>query len=289
MKKDIDRYCGTKRIAVLITCYNRKDHTLGCLECLFKNQPPVGFSLEAFLVDDGSTDGTSQAIRNAYPDVNIIQGDGSLFWNGGMRMAFSAAIQQGFDYYLWLNDDTKLYDDTLSRMLATEKLAREEHNAEVIVVGATRDPEGDRQTYGGLVAVDRWKPLKFSFVKISEQYSVCDTMNGNCVLIPKSVVDVIGNLDKAFVHAMGDIDYGLRAKRAGFLVVAMAGYAGECSQNCLANTHIDVSLGRMERFKKVSSNKELPLKSWYVFTKRNAGVMWPVYFAWPYVKVLLGR
>jgi len=277
------------RISALITCHNRKSQTLACLASLFNNNLPDEHSLEVLLVDDGSTDGTAQAVRDAYPDVNIIQGDGSFFWNGGMRVAFSAALQQGFDYYLWLNDDTVLYSDTLSRMLATEKLATEEHNTAVIVAGSTRDMESGSHTYGGLVVADRWKPLKFSLVEISEEYSVCDTMNGNCVLIPGSVVDVVGNLDSAFVHAMGDIDYGLRARKAGFLVVTMAGYAGVCSQNGLANTHVDTSLGRMERLEKVRSHKELPLKSWFVFTRRNAGMLWPIYFIWPYVKVLLGR
>ena len=50
----------TKNIAVLITCYNRKDKTLLCLESLFKQQGlGIDFSLAVFLVDDGSTDGTA--------------------------------------------------------------------------------------------------------------------------------------------------------------------------------------------------------------------------------------
>ena len=64
--------------------------------------------LNVYLVDDGSTDGTSEAVKKNFPQVNIIKGDGTLFWNGGMRVAFSKAMESEHDYYLWLNDDTIL-------------------------------------------------------------------------------------------------------------------------------------------------------------------------------------
>ena len=88
------------KIAVLITCHNRKAKTVACLHALFANDLPKDYSLEIFLVDDGSTDGTEQAVRGRYPKVNIIKGDGNLYWNGGMRVAFADAIEQGFDIFL---------------------------------------------------------------------------------------------------------------------------------------------------------------------------------------------
>lgn len=42
-------------------------------------------------------------------------------------------------------------------------------------------------------------------------------MNGNCVFIPSEIVNAIGNLDPIFSHAMGDIDYGLRAQKKGLI------------------------------------------------------------------------
>jgi hypothetical protein len=36
----------------------------------------------------------------------VLGGDGSLFWNGGMRLAYADAMRSDFDYYLWLNGDT---------------------------------------------------------------------------------------------------------------------------------------------------------------------------------------
>ena len=47
-----------KTIAVLLTCHNRKVKTISCLKSLYEATLPKGFSLEIFLVDDGSVDGT---------------------------------------------------------------------------------------------------------------------------------------------------------------------------------------------------------------------------------------
>src|SRR5437879_10926345 len=65
----------------------------------------------------------------------------------------------------------------------------------------------------------------------SVSYIDCDTMNGNCVLIQRSVVPRLGNLDHHFTHSMPDLDYGLRAKRAGCSVSVAPGYVGDCVTN----------------------------------------------------------
>src|SRR5450759_4701317 len=106
------------RLAVLMACHNRVANTRDCLMAL-KNQQPSGVTVDVFLVDDGSTDGTAQAVRKVYPDATIIQGDGNLYWCGGMRLAFAQAIQKSYDFYLWLNDDTHLEEDAFLRIFQT--------------------------------------------------------------------------------------------------------------------------------------------------------------------------
>ena len=103
-------------VAVLLTCHNRKFQTLQCLESLFLQQRlNVDFRIEVFLVDDASTDGTAYETRIQYPEVNIIQGNGNLYWNRGMRLAWeTAASKNKYDYYLWLNDDTFLKPNAIN-------------------------------------------------------------------------------------------------------------------------------------------------------------------------------
>jgi GT2 family glycosyltransferase len=278
-----------KNIAILMSCHNRKEKTIACLDALFQNKLPNGFALEVFLVIDGSSDGTGEAVRNKFSRVRIINGDGNLYWGGGMHLAYSTAMKQKFDYYLWLNDDTVLFNNALSKMLITSMETSNGHCNKAIIVGATQDEIGGVTTYGGLVKGGWWRPLKLNLSTSLDEPVNCDTMNGNCVLIPSFVSKKLGNLDEAFLHAMGDIDYGFRARKAGFAILAMPGYAGLCSRNSLTNTHADKSLSKVLRWKQITSYKELPIRAWFTLTKRHTGILWPIYFLWPYLKVLLGR
>lgn len=275
------------RIATLFTCHNRKAKTLACLEALFQNLLPEGYTLDVFLVDDGSADGTEQAVRGHYPQVNIIKGDGSLYWNGGMRVAFAAAMGKGFDYYLWLNDDTLLYPTALNSLIATSCELQDKYGKSVIVVGSTQDENDGRLTYGGVIRPNKWKTLFFKLVTPKDMPIECETMNGNCVLIPREIAKVVGNLEKKFAHAMGDQDYGLRARNAGFSVWVMAGFAGTCSRNAVTGSFNDTSLPVTVRLRKMMQPKGLPLSSWRIFTQRHAGILWPLYWLWPYAKVML--
>ena len=275
------------RIASLITCHNRKAKTRACLDALFQNALPEDYSLNVFLVDDGSADGTELAVRERYPQVRVINGNGSLYWNSGMRVAFAAAIEKGFNYYLWLNDDTLLYPSAIETLIATAQDLQTKQGKSVIVVGSTQDANDGHLTYGGLIRPHTWKATTFTLAAPRDVPVECETMNGNCVLIPCEVAQAVGNLEPKFAHAMGDLDYGLRARYAGFSVWAMVGFAGTCSNNAATGSFNDASLPAAVRLSKMMQPKGLPPSSWRVFTQRHAGILWPIFWLWPYVSILL--
>ena len=186
--------------------------------------------LRVFLVDDGSTDGSGQAVHDAYPDAEIIRGTGDLYWCGGMRLAFDRAqASADHDYLLWLNDDTLLGADTLVRMVSLHRRLVEGRSQDAIVVGSIVDPITGQPTYGGLRRIG---PLPFTrTLKPSDQPQRCHTLHGNCVLVPSAIAESLGNLDEALTHGRGDIDYGLRAARHGFEVWTCPGIAGTCVGN----------------------------------------------------------
>src|SRR6266511_1183816 len=82
---------GGPRVAAVMAAYNRRELTLACLRSL-RAQPAPGVTLDAFVLDDASTDGTGQAIAAEFPEAALLRGTGRLYWNGGMRTAFGAAI-----------------------------------------------------------------------------------------------------------------------------------------------------------------------------------------------------
>ena len=106
-------------LAVLITCHNRRAKTIKCLKALFNQADTKNIRIKVFLVDDGSTDKTSNEVMALFPEVVIIQGDGNLFWARGVALAWKESLKSKeiFDYYLWLNDDTFLYNTAIKQLL----------------------------------------------------------------------------------------------------------------------------------------------------------------------------
>ena len=267
------------RVAAVMTVYNRRDLTLACLGSLRAQQVP-GVRIDTFVVDDASTDGTAEAIQEEHPDTVLLRGDGNLFWNGGMRRAFGAALERGYDHYLWMNDDVELDDGAVRRLLATyEELGRRGHEA-AIVVGSMRHPETGALTYGGVVRPSRLRPLQFRLVPPSDEPRPTDTMNGNCVLVPRAVTDKIGNIDPAYRQKLGDFDYGLRARAAGCSVFVAPGTFGTCATHPPRTA--TATLG--EEFRRLYSIKELPPRPWATFTRRWSGPLWPLYWLSPYLR-----
>jgi GT2 family glycosyltransferase len=275
------------RLAALIACHNRKEKTLACLEAVYKNNLPIDCSLQVILVDDGSTDGTADAVRVQYPAVEIILGDGKLYWNKSMHRAFARAMDVGFDAYLWLNDDTMLYPNAIDMLLRVACTIKNHSRAEAIIVGTTQDPDNARPTYGGLVRSSSFKRFSYTLTVPTDHPIECHTMNGNCVFVPNSVAQRVGNLEPNFAHAMGDTDYGLRATNAGVKIFVAPAYVGTCAHNSVVGSFNDLSLPAPKRWEKIMSIKGLPPRSWWIFTRRHGGLLALIYWAWPYVRLWL--
>ncbi|KHJ38168.1 glycosyl transferase family 2 [Pedobacter glucosidilyticus] len=231
-------------IAVLITCHNRKSKTLQCLKNLFEQ---VGinsdFNIEVFLVDDASTDGTGHAVKEAFPDVNIILGNGNLYWNRGMHKAWTVAVsKKDFDYYLWLNDDTFLFDEAIKNLLEATDLTQD--NA--VICGCTFSTELQKISYGGNSEDGK---LLLPNGLLQESY----TFNGNVVLIPQFVYHKVGILDARFPHSIGDYEYALRIRKNNFKSFITKKYIGNCEGSDKLPDWCSPSLPLIKRIKSLYS------------------------------------
>jgi GT2 family glycosyltransferase len=264
------------KIAALLTCFNRKEKTLCCLRSLSSQQPKRN-DLNYVVVDDGSSDGTGEAVKRDFPDALLIRGDGSLYWCGGMRVAWSRAAEHDPDYYLMVNDDTLLHPDALDVLLRIAP----DPNERVIAVAAICDPNTGEATYGGHLHGS-------GLIVPNGVVHACDTLNGNAVLVTRAVFRAIGMLHGAYSHSMGDLDYGNLARRNGIPILQSGHFLGTCPRNSSDNTWMDRSLGRVERLRLLRSKKGLPFLEWMTFNRRNSGWTWPCKTISPYVRVLLG-
>jgi len=250
------------KIAALLTVHNRCQLTLACLSSLFEQVLPTDFVIQVYLVDDGSSDGTTHEVLRCFPAVDVIQGDGTLFWCGGMRRAWAEAAKGQYDYYLWLNDDTTLLPGAIGTLLGTADQLRGKHGRDAIVVGSTRDPETGSLTFGGKLLSD------FSMVEPSDTPQPCDMMNGNVALIPRAVFEVVGNLSADYTHAIGDHDYSLRAVYKGIPVYVGPGYFGECKAT-ISPLWVRPEIPLRQRWRALHGPKGLPPSEYSVFLRQH--------------------
>jgi GT2 family glycosyltransferase len=279
------------KIATLITCHNRREKTIACLDTLFNQELDEKCQLFVYLVDDGCSDGTGEAVRKQFPDVKVLEGDGNLYWCGGMRVAWAEAAKKDYDYYVWLNDDTQLFPNTIWVLLDTAEKVRRIDGHDGIIVGEICDLETGRHSYGGVVQTHPRSLLAFKPIEPSDESLRCDTFNGNCVLVSRDVFRKVGNMGAEYTHYFGDTDYGLRARAAGLSCWVTPGYVGECRLNLKEDVvrwaESDVPL--WERLRILHSPKGLHPREWRVFVRQHTGIWWPYYWIKPYLRVLFPR
>lgn len=269
-------------VVVLMACHNRREKTVRCLKSLV-TQGGSGVSIRVVLTDDGSTDGSAVAAREAWPGVQVLSGDGSLYWARGMALASSAA--RDYDFLLWLNDDVVLDPGALERLLDTyQELSSSERD--ILVVGGVRDPLSGAVTYSGVHRENAWCWTNFTTIVPSRKPLPAETMHGNVVLVPRTVVDRIGHIDGRFSHGMADFDYGLRARSRGCTVWVAPGTVGTCAPNPGCRSWTDPALPVRAQLRLILSPKGLPPTSWLRFTRRHAGPFWPAFWISPYVRFI---
>tara|TARA_R110002012_G_scaffold322037_1_gene554049 strand:- start:8717 stop:9607 length:891 start_codon:yes stop_codon:yes gene_type:complete len=274
------------KIAVLLTCFNRKEKTLKCLENLFSQNNIDKYGIHVFLTDDNSKDGTANAVKEKFPEVNILIGNGSLFWAGGMRNSWRAAINSDieFDYYLLLNDDTVIFEDTLEKLVKSNQSMKLKNNKSNVTIGTTTDFISGKFTYGGFKLYSPEK-LKHTLVNSQTQELACDFGCANIMLVPKEVSDTIGALADRFVHGIADFDYTLRAKKANFDVWVAPGVLGHCTYDQV-RTWKSMDSKLSDRIEFLYSPKGLEYKEYMYFLKTHFPKEVPAMFVKFWVKTL---
>ena len=211
------------KTAILITCYDRVETTKKCLKHCFNALSLIdNCDHDIYLLDDNSPDKTGEIIKNMYPSIDIVYGNGKYFWSGGTRKLWElASTKKDYDYYVWLNDDSVLFKNAFSVIYNDLK-----KKSSSIILGTfvSSNQNLHELTYGG-------RDDNLSLLKPSGEPQECKLINGNFVFIPREVFKKVGFLSKVFTHNYGDTDYGLRVKKKNFKIFIASEIVGICDKN----------------------------------------------------------
>ena len=246
----------------MITCH--VETTKECLKYCYKSFKNIDkYQHDIYLLDDNSNDKTGEIVKKSYPDINVIHGDGFFFWSKGTRKAWEYAYEKkDYDFYIWLNDDVKLFKNAFLTMyndFSNSNLS--------IIVGTLKSSDINNEiiTYGG-------RDKNFDLIIPSGKTQNCVMMNGNFVFIHKNIFDSVGFIDKTYTHNYGDIDYGLCAIKKGFQVKVSSKIIGICDVNKIEKWR-DENFNFFKRVKSLVNSKNFRIKEVIYFQLKHFGVL----------------
>ena len=284
------------KIAVLMTVYNRKEKTLRCLDSLRDTlqafEGPV--SVSVFLTDDGCTDGTAAAVcEQEYPfDIHILQGDGTLFWNGGMINSWKAALAVGgWDGFLWLNDDIEVLPEFWGDLVYADAYAREKYGKGGVYVGSTKDADTGNFTYGGFVYTNKLTLKDKFLLPNGETCQECEAGHGNITFVSSDVVKSQGIFCEKYIHGGTDHDYTYLAHKAGFPVLVLPHYSAACKNDHPkdGNRGNFFKMSLKERLAYLKSPRGLNLHNALLFSRRCFPWRYPLIWLTGYLKAIFPK
>ena len=219
-----------KKIAILIPVHNKLGYTKKCIETLdglitgkdFRN-----IELFTVVIDDGSVDGTGEWLRKNAPEVICLEGDGNLWWSGGVNVGASYVHEnQLADYLLLWNNDIQPADDYFIELdnivpgLSTNSIL----GSKIYCL----DPPDMVWSYGGIFNPHNGSRYMIGHIKPdSEEFETensVDWLPGMGTLIPVDAIKKVGLWnEKEFPQYHGDSDYTYRAKISGYRLIVHPG------------------------------------------------------------------
>jgi len=203
------------KIEIISPVRNRREITLQCLRSL-ERIDTAGLEIHKIIVDDGSTDGTPEAIKEQFPGVEIIHGDGNLWCSGAANLGVERALENGPDYILLINDDTIFDAKFLQLMVETA-----ERNKKSVVGGLLLSwdvphrvfqvaPKWDTW-YGG------WRHFNGQTVwTVPKQEFEVELIVGNCTLFSAETFRKEGLFAVKWLPHFGDAEFTPRLKKRGW-------------------------------------------------------------------------
>lgn len=199
-----------KTIGIITVNYKNFDDTKNLLRSLNIIEGKK-YKIIKYVVDNGSGDHSLDKIKKAFPKVIGIESSKNLGFAGGNNLGIKRAIKDGCDYILLINNDAEILDKNF-----IDELLKGNQGITAPVVSFKRN-DSLIYDYGGRIdkLFGRNTHYESPFI-IENSYPTADYYSGVCLMIDAKVFKKIGLLDDSFFLYYEDVDFCLRARKAGF-------------------------------------------------------------------------
>jgi len=272
------------RVFAVVPAHNRRDTTLNMLSSLMSSELPRHASLTVCLIDDGSTDGTAEAVAAQFPAVRVYSGTGSLYWSGAARLGIDLFRESDCNHLLLLNDDLTLRPDCLRVLLQVAM------GTDSWIMSATVIDENKSIIYGGLIGLPMFRFRKVKDEDYCEGKCMVDTVNGNCLLISRDALETLELPPHGiYTQEAFDMYLGLAASRLGRHSIVLRNAICQARPNKEKFWFYRRDVSFRERVRGILGPKGVPPSMYWDFCKRFAGSIAPLVFLRPYVRVFFPR
>lgn len=209
-----------KKIGIVICNYNKKQFVLSCIRSVLDSSTK---DFDVYVVDNASTDGSADAIEAAYGDqVILIRNTENLGGSGGFNTGLRAARQQGYPYYMCVDNDIVMDEHNIENL---RRFLEEHHETGIVGSKICRMQHPERLQELG-AALDFEKCTHVPFYKDhldNEEIPMeqdCDYVPACSLMVRDEVIDKIGLLPEDNFIYWDDMEWCYRAKLAGYRVTA---------------------------------------------------------------------
>ncbi len=205
-------------VTIILVNWNGKEVTLECLASL---RGVCTAGVNVLVVDNGSRDGSVEAIRSAFPATEVLALPDNRRFAGGNNAGIAHALARGADYVLLLNNDTVVDPGFVTKML--DRFQCEERCGMVAPKIYYADPPDRIWFAGGTISF--WTgTMRHRGIREHDhgQYDLsCDIdyATGCCILLSRDVIEKAGVMDESFFMYAEDADLSMRVRNAGYRIV----------------------------------------------------------------------
>lgn len=214
-------------LSVVIICWNDRKLILECLESIFRETKATEF--EVVVSDNGSTDGSVAAVREAFPGVRVVENGANLGFARGNNAGIAAAAGK---YVLILNPDTLIHDRALDKWVAYAKQHPEAGAFGCRVLNRDGSYQHPAQPFPTvwrflLAAVGLRFLTHLGGPFVSDRYPrwagrterSVDWQSGCCVMVRGDLLRRLGGFDERFFYHFEEVDLCLRIRQAGYPIL----------------------------------------------------------------------